>query len=75
MDIARDAWFDVAGHRGLASSAVWRELQRQGFACLIGRSHAELDLPDVVAVRGFYEQAKPEAGIRLAYEDFLKRFG
>lgn len=50
----------VAGHRGLAGSAIWRELQRQGFSNLIGRSHAELDLLDSVAVRRFFDQEKPE---------------
>src|ERR1035437_6101847 len=60
MDIARDARIYVAGHRGLVGSAIWRELQRRGFTGLIGRTHAELDLLDGAAVRGFYAQAKPE---------------
>ncbi len=50
----------VAGHRGLAGSAIWRELQRQGFSNLIGRTHAELDLLDSVAVRRFCDHEKPE---------------
>jgi GDP-L-fucose synthase len=66
MDIARDARIYVAGHRGLVGSAIWRELQRQGFVCLIGRTHAELDLLDAVAVREFYAQAKPEYVIDAA---------
>ena len=36
----------VAGHRGLAGSAILRELQRQGFEHLIVRTHAEIDLAD-----------------------------
>jgi GDP-L-fucose synthase len=60
MDIARDAQIYVAGHRGLVGSAIWRELQRRGFTGLIGRTRAELDLLDGVAVRAFYAQAKPE---------------
>ena len=60
MDIARDARIYVAGHRGLVGSAIWRELQRRGFAALIGRTHAELDLLDGAAVRKFYAQEKPE---------------
>ena len=60
MDIARDARIYVAGHRGLAGSAIWRELQRRGFTRLIGRAHAELDLLDAAAVRKFYAQEKPE---------------
>lgn len=60
MKIAKDASIYVAGHRGLAGSAIWRELERQGFTHLIGRSHAELDLMDTAAVTSFYEKEKPE---------------
>ena len=60
MDIARDARIYVAGHCGLVGSAIWRELQRRGYTGLIGRTHAELDLLDAAAVRGFYAQEKPE---------------
>jgi GDP-L-fucose synthase len=60
MEIARDARIYVAGHRGLAGSALWRELQRRGFTHLIGRSHAELDLLDGAAVGAFYAAEKPE---------------
>ncbi len=60
MKIAKDARIYVAGHRGLAGSAIWRELERQGFTNIIGRSHAELDLMDTAAVTHFYEQEKPE---------------
>jgi GDP-L-fucose synthase len=60
MDISRDARIYVAGHRGLVGSAIWRELQRLGFTRLIGRTHAELDLQDAVAVGEFYAKEKPE---------------
>jgi GDP-L-fucose synthase len=60
MEIARDARIFVAGHRGLVGSAIWRELQRRGFTALLGRTRAELDLLDGVAVRAFYAQARPE---------------
>lgn len=50
----------VAGHRGLVGSAIWRELQRQKFTHLIGRTRAELDLLDAAAVRRFFEQERPE---------------
>lgn len=50
----------VAGHRGLVGSAIWRELQRQGFTRLLGRTHAELDLMDPRAVQQFYETERPE---------------
>jgi GDP-L-fucose synthase len=60
MEIAPTARIYVAGHRGLAGSAIWRELQRLGFSNLIGRTHAELDLLDKPAVHDFYVQEKPE---------------
>ncbi len=60
MQMLRDSRIYVAGHRGLAGSAIWRELRRQGFSCLLGRTHAELDLLDGAAVGGFYAREKPE---------------
>ncbi|HXG46184.1 MAG TPA: GDP-L-fucose synthase [Methylomirabilota bacterium] len=56
----RDARIYVAGHRGLVGSAIWRELERQGFRHLIGRTRQEVDLLDAVAVRRFYAETKPE---------------
>ncbi len=50
----------VAGHRGLAGSAIVRELQRQGYSNLITRTHAELDLEDAVATQQFFNQERPE---------------
>ena len=50
----------VAGHHGLVGSAIWRELQRQGFKNLIGRRRRELDLLDAAAVRTFFTETKPE---------------
>lgn len=37
-----------------------RELQRQGYTNLVGRTHAELDLEDAVATQRFFEQEHPE---------------
>jgi len=50
----------VAGHRGLVGSAIWRELERQGFKNLIGRARQEVDLLDAGAVERFYAETKPE---------------
>ena len=50
----------IAGHRGLAGSAIVRELQRQGYTNLAMRSHAELDLEDAAATQRFFEQERPE---------------
>lgn len=50
----------VAGHRGLVGSAIWRELERQGFKQLIGRSRQEVDLLDKPAVDRLYAESKPD---------------
>ena len=50
----------VAGHRGLAGSAILRELQRGGYTHVIVRSHADLDLEDAAATHSFFHEQKPE---------------
>jgi GDP-L-fucose synthase len=49
----------VAGHRGLAGSALMRRLGHEGYRNLIGRTHAELELADQPAVRRFFEKERP----------------
>jgi GDP-L-fucose synthase len=60
MALASNSRIFVAGHRGLVGSAIWRCLQQAGFAHLLGRSRAELDLLDTAAVREFYRREQPE---------------
>ncbi len=50
----------VAGHRGLVGSALVRALQARGFANLLLRTHAELDLTDQAATRDFFERERPD---------------
>lgn len=50
----------IAGHRGLAGSAIVRELRLQGYTNLVMRTHAELNLEDGVATKKFFEQERPE---------------
>lgn len=57
--LERDDRIYVAGHRGLAGSAIWRKLEAEGFTKLIGRTSAELDLKDRAAVFEFFAQEKP----------------
>ncbi len=56
----KDSKIYIAGHRGLAGSAIMRELLRQGYTKLIGRTHAELDLEDAAATLQFFEQERPD---------------
>ncbi len=56
----------IAGHRGLVGSAIWRNLESRGFTHLIGRTHAELDLCDAVAVRRFFDAERPDAVVLAA---------
>ncbi|OZC78483.1 GDP-fucose synthetase [Rhodococcus sp. 06-418-1B] len=58
--LEQDAPFYVAGHRGLVGSAIWRELETQGFSDLIGRTSSELDLRDRPAVFKFFEETRPK---------------
>ena len=60
MKMEKSSRIYVAGHRGLVGSAIWRELEREGFTHLMGRTHAELELMDTQAVRQFYADEKPE---------------
>ena len=50
----------VAGHRGLAGSAIVRQLQQKGCGNLLLRTHAELELTDQAAVRDFFERERPD---------------
>jgi GDP-L-fucose synthase len=50
----------VAGHRGLAGSAIVRRLEREGCANIIVRTHADLDLTDQKAVTCFFSEERPE---------------
>ena len=56
----------VAGHRGLAGSALVRRLRTKGYSSLITRTHAELDLADGAAVREFFGREKPEVVLLAA---------
>src|SRR6266581_4276659 len=50
----------VAGHRGLAGSAILRRLTSGGYRNIVTRTHAELELTDTRAVKAFFESEKPE---------------
>jgi GDP-L-fucose synthase len=56
----RGALIYVAGHTGLAGSAILRALERAGYSNLLLRRHAELELTDARAVAAFFERERPE---------------
>lgn len=50
----------------MVGSAIWRELERQGFSNLIGKSSSELDLTDRDAVFAFFAEQKPRYAVLAA---------
>jgi GDP-L-fucose synthase len=56
----------IAGHRGLAGSAIWRYLERQGYDNLIGATSSELDLRDRASVFDFMRENQPDVVIDAA---------
>ena len=56
----------VAGHQGLVGSAIWNNLISRGYYNLVGKTQKELDLTDQLAVRGFFEEEKPDAVVLAA---------
>lgn len=50
----------VAGHRGMAGSAIVRLLQKEGYVNIIYRSSSELDLRNQAAVNNFFEVESPD---------------
>jgi GDP-L-fucose synthase len=66
MSLARGDRIYVAGHRGLAGSALVRRLRAAGFDNLVLRTHAELELTDTAAVRRFFEAERPQHVILAA---------
>jgi GDP-L-fucose synthase len=56
----------VAGHRGLAGSAIWRHLAARGFTNLLGAASSDLDLRDRRAVFAFMNERRPDVVIDAA---------
>lgn len=50
----------VAGHRGLAGSAIKRALEARGYTNLLTRTHAELDLTCQAATEAFFQSTRPD---------------
>ena len=56
----------VAGHRGMAGSAICRALQRDGYSNLLTASRAELDLQDGPAVQRWFAEHQPTVVVLAA---------
>jgi GDP-L-fucose synthase len=56
----------VAGHRGMAGSAIVRRLDAGGFTRILTRSRHEIDLRDREAVRRFFAESRPAIAIIAA---------
>jgi GDP-L-fucose synthase len=78
----KDARIFVAGHRGLAGSALVRKLRALGYENLLLRTRQEVNLEDSTAVSAFFAEARPEfvflaaakVGGILANRDFPAEF-
>lgn len=56
----KNAKIYVAGHRGMVGSAIVRALRRHGYANIITRTHAELDLTRQADVEAFFKHERPD---------------
>lgn len=55
-----DSKIYIPGHRGMAGSAIKRNLESRGYYNLLTRTHSELDLTNQQAVNKFFETQRPE---------------
>jgi GDP-L-fucose synthase len=56
----------VAGHRGLAGGAIYRELQQAGYSNLLTRTRAEVDLRQRDSVQKFFAEQRPQVVVVAA---------
>ena len=66
MTLDKNSKIYVAGHHGLVGSAIWNNLKGRGYTNLVGRTHKELDLMDLVAVKRFFDEEQPDAVVLAA---------
>lgn len=60
LKIDKSAPLYIAGHKGMAGSAIWRCLEKNDFTNLVGASSAELDLRNRQAVFNFMRKIRPK---------------
>lgn len=64
--VKKDSRIYVAGHTGLVGSAISRCLEARGFAHLVVRDLAQLDLRQAGAVQSFFAAERPEVVVLAA---------
>ncbi len=62
----KDSKIFVAGHRGMAGSAIVRNLKAKGYDNLVMRTRSEVNLLDVHAVKAFFDAERPEIVVDAA---------
>jgi nucleoside-diphosphate-sugar epimerase len=60
IEMRKDARVCVAGHRGLAGSAIMRRLEEEGSSNVETATREQLDLPDQAAVNYWFRASRPE---------------
>lgn len=50
----------IAGHRGMAGSAIKRKLESRGYSNMVFRTRSELDLTSQQAINDFFQKERPE---------------
>ena len=62
----RNARVYIAGHRGLAGSAIWRAMEADGFTDLVGARSSEVDLRDREVTFAYLHKTQPDAVVLAA---------
>jgi len=62
----RNSCVYIAGHNGLAGSAIWRAMEAHGFTDLVGARSADVDLRDRDATFAYMQKIQPDAVVLAA---------
>ncbi len=62
----KDSKIYLAGHAGMAGSAIYRKLKNEGYTNIVTRTHKELDLTNQQQTQDFFQKERPEYVILAA---------
>jgi len=62
----KDSKIYLAGHAGMAGSAIYRKLKDEGYTNIVTRTHKELDLTNQQQTQEFFQKERPEYVILAA---------